>query len=193
MGWRSETIFYEDTLQALSLRHLGHAKYWLDIVALNDLIPPYLAAKASRGVLAYGSAILLPVYQPDSIARVDDPFLTDTYLDYDGQLVIDDNGDLATVSGTANLKQALDIRVVVEKKTLLFHPEYGCYVPALVGRINRPSLGQLAAFYVRSALLEDPRVKQVTQLSAIVSGDQIIIHVTVQPHYGEAIAYDVVV
>lgn len=191
MGWRSETVFYDDTLQALSLRHLGHAKHWLDIVALNGLIPPYLAPKASRGVLAFGDSILLPIFQPSSVARVDDPFLTDLCLDYDGQLVVE-NGDLSTLSGVDNLKQAFDIRVVVEKKALLFHPEYGCYAPILIGHINRPSLGQMAAFYVKSALIEDLRVKQVTKIRFTVSNDRILVNATILPHYGDVISYDAV-
>lgn len=196
MGWRSETIGVDDTLQSLALRYLGHAQYWPDIAALNALSPPYLAATPAPGVLAYGDDILLPISQPDAIAEKHDPFLTDIYLSNDheanqyGQLTVI-NGDIALTSGLSNFLQALSMRVVVPKRSMLFHPGYGCFVDTLIGRVNRASLAQLAAFYVKSALLEDPRVKEVNGINAVLDGDQIRLNVTVLPHYGGVIVFDV--
>jgi len=194
MGWRSETIGVEDTLQSLALRYLGHARHWPDIAALNGLSPPYLAATSGAGVLAYGDDILLPIASTAAIAQKQDPFLTDIYLSEDplnyGQLTVID-GDIALTSNIANFLQALSMRVLVAKRSMLFHPGYGCFVDTLVGRVNRLSLAQLAAFYVKSALLEDPRVKDIKAINAVLDGDQISLNVTVLPHYGAVIVFDV--
>jgi len=194
MGWRSETIGVDDTLQSLALRYLGHARHWPDIAALNGLSPPYLATTPGPGVLAYGDDILLPIAQPAAIAEKHDPFLTDIYLSEHpfnyGQLTVID-GDIALTSNIANFTQALSMRVVVPKRSMLFHPGYGCFADTLIGRINRASLAQLAAFYVKSALLEDPRVSEVKAINAVLDGDQIRLNVTVLPHYGEVIVFDV--
>ena len=189
MGWRSVVVNKDDTLQSIALRYMGHAKYWPDIVTLNDLKPPYLAEQAAPGVLAYGSPLLLPVTEPWAFAEQSDPFLTDLELDNDGNLVIQ-KGTISTIKDLANLNQALSIRVIVEKQSLLFHPEYGCFINQLLGHTNRLSLASLAAFYAKSALLEDPRVKEVLAITSQVAGDSIIVYATVQPVYGEAVKFE---
>lgn len=189
MGWSTTTIRQGDTPQRLALRSLGSAQHWVDIVLLNGLSPPYFADTAGPGVLAYGGDVLLPVAQPDSIARVDDPFLTDLAVDDDGCLAVS-GGDLATVGQSGNLRQALKMRVVAPKRSLLFHPEYGSWVPKLIGSVNRSSLAQLVAFYVQSALLEDPRVKSVAGISALLANDTISVSATVNPVRGEVIAFE---
>lgn len=189
MGWRSVVTNREDTLQSLALRYMGHAKYWPDIAALNDLKPPYLAEQSAPGVFAYGQPLLLPITEPWAFSQQTDPFLTDIEIDIDGNLVVNKD-DLTTIKDLANLKQALSIRVIVEKQSLLFHPEYGCFVNQLLGHANRLSLANLASFYAKSAILEDPRVKDVLAITSQVSGDSIIVHAMVQPVYGEAVAFE---
>lgn len=189
MGWRTVLINVDDTLQSIALRYMGHAKYWHDIALLNALRPPYIAALPALGVLSYGDSLLLPVPEPFAFAKQNDPFLTDLQLSLDGDLVVE-NGALSTVTMLENLKQALSIRVVVEKKSLPFHPEYGCYLNLIIGRMNRLSLASLAAFYTQSALLEDPRVLEVVHITSVVSKDAITIQATVLPVYGKAVKFE---
>jgi predicted Zn-dependent protease len=40
-GFRLVEIKYGDTLQELAARELGDANKWRDIIAINDLLPPY--------------------------------------------------------------------------------------------------------------------------------------------------------
>lgn len=188
MAWRSATVKYGDTLQRLALRELGSAERWPDIALLNGLIPPYYAELADNGVAAYGDTLLLPIYQADALAAADDVFLTDLQLDENGFLH-SDGEDLLTVSGVANLRQALAVRVVVPKRSLLFHPDYGCWAFTLIGSVNRNALAQLAGFYIQAALLEDPRVQSVANLTPTLINDSITVQAQIVPVSGEAVAF----
>jgi len=189
MGWKTSTIYQNDTLQRLALRELGHAGYWHDIAALNNLKPPYLADTGDDGVLAYGQTILLPISIPDSLSRVDDAFLTDILLDDNGFISFSEKG-INTVSGNENLYQALSLRASVAKTSLMFHPDYGSWAFTLIGNINGSSLAALASFYTKSALLEDPRVESVESISVALSGDTMDITATVISKSGDAIVYE---
>jgi len=191
--FRYAEVRYGDDLRSIALRELGDASKWLDLVLLNELRPPYIAEKAAPGVLAYGDQIKIPV--PTSVvSSSSDPdavFKTDVLV-RNKKIVVED-GDLALVSGVANLSQSLARRVVVEKKELAFHPNYGCYVRSLLGRVNGPTAAQLAAFYVKSALLEDDRVKDVPKCMAEVVGDQIKVTAVVYPVSGKPVEMRIVV
>jgi phage baseplate assembly protein W len=191
MGWRTVTINNDDTLQIIAARHLGHAARWVEIALLNGLKPPYLAQNASAGVLGYGDDILLPIPQPESIAEHDDRFLTDIAIDGNG-FIMTNGADIGTVSQETNLKQALTIRAVTSRGSLLYHPEYGSLAFTLIGNINSASLADLAAFYTKSALTEDPRVDSIESISAAVTADKTAIKAVVNPVYGEAIAFETI-
>lgn len=173
---RYAQIRYGDDLRRVSLRELGDASLWLDLVVLNGLRPPYIADTASDGVLTYGDQIKIPV-SVSLISASSSPselFGTDLVVKRDRMLSVS-NGDFDLVSGVQNLTQALRHHIMVEKRELAFHPDYGCYVKSLLGKVNSPTAGQLAAFYAKSAVLEDPRVSSVPSCTASVSGDSISI------------------
>jgi LysM repeat protein len=185
MGWKRVDVLSGDTLQRISARELGDASRWVDIALLNNLKPPYLGI--GEGLAAPGSAILLPIEVVNPIADTNDQFLTDLSMP-DGVLDIQ-NGDFTLISGVPNLIQALKMHVVADKRSLWFHPEYGCWIRTILGEVNRETAGSLAGFYVKSALLEDPRVSDVNQVNVEMQGDVIRVYCDVLPVYGEAIAY----
>lgn len=180
-------VLYGDDLRRIALRELGDASLWLDLVTINGLRPPYIAEAASAGVLAYGDQIAIPA--PVSIISAD----TDADAVYGSDLLLSnrrllvDGGDFVLVSGVGNLRQALGLHIMVEKRELMFHPEFGCYVRSLIGKSNGPVSGQLAAFYVKSALLEDERVDRVLSCVAEVVGDQIKVEAKVAPITGKPV------
>lgn len=183
---RVVSIQWGDTLKSIALRELGDATQWVAIGDLNNLEPPYIVAPpaTSAGVLAYGQAIRVPA-PASTIAASDDPAAVfDADLSLAGGVLTTLNGDLALAVGLPNLSQALANRIRVHKRELLFHPEYGCHVKALVGAAAGPVSGQLAAFYVQSSLMEDPRVDRVTGCTAAVTGDEVSVEATVQPITG---------
>jgi hypothetical protein len=190
---RYAEVRYGDDLRRIALRELGSASKWLDLVVLNGLKPPYIADTGSQGVLAYGEQIKIPAPASTISASVDPAYVYGVDVLVTQKKLRVENGDFAIVSGVANFSQALSHRVVVEKRELAFHPSYGCYVRSLLGRVNGPTAGQLAAFYVKSSLLEDSRVSVIQSCVAEVVGDQILVTANVQPISGKAVELKLVV
>lgn len=184
---RYAEVLYGDDLRKIALRELGDASAWLDLVVTNGLRPPYIDRVASFGVLAYGDQIAIPAAVSTISADTDAAAVygTDILL-FNRRLGVED-GDLAVVSGVPNLRQALTLHITVNKRELMFHPEFGCYVRTLIGKVNGPTAGQLAAFYVKSALLEDERVDSVASCVAEVVGDQIKVDAKVVPITGKPV------
>lgn len=190
---RYAEIRYGDDLRRIALRELGTASKWLDLVVLNELKPPYISDVAALGVLAYGEQIKVPAPASTVSAGVDPAYVYGTDILVSKKGLIVENGDFSVVAGVANFSQALSHRVVVEKRELAFHPAYGCHVRSLLGRVNGPTAAQLAAFYVKSSLLEDSRVSAIQSCVADVLGDQILVTANVQPISGKPVELTLVV
>lgn len=74
---------------------------------------------------------------------------------------------LATVSGRANLAQALILRLLTPRGSLsaLGHAAYGSRLGELVGRRNDANAHNLARLSVIEAIAQEPRVAQLQSLS----------------------------
>lgn len=191
-GYRFVEILQGDTLQAIAARELGDASRWAEIVSYNGLKPPYLTGDSSQagiGVLLYGALIRLPASSP-VISSTNDPekvFERDVKL-IAGKLGVTSSGDLDVVSGTANLKQAITNRIDTDRGELIYHAQdYGSLVRRLVGAVNGPTAGLLAAEYAKAAVLADPRISAVLSANAEVSGDVIKVSVEAQPVVGRPV------
>jgi len=93
--------------------------------------------------------------------------------------------DLATLQGVENLQQALLLRFLTPVGALapLGHPTYGCRLAELIGELNTETTRNRAKLYVLQALGEEPRVRQVVDVSVTQPAhpaprDQVIIDVT---------------
>ena len=135
--------------------------------------------------MAYGDAIKIPSSASYIEAGSDSAAVFSIDISAAKKKLTVVNGDLAVVSGLANLHQALTLHVDVDKKELGFHREFGCYVRSVMGAMNGPIAGQMAAFYVKSALIEDVRVNYVSSCTATVVGDVINVVATVIPISGK--------
>lgn len=185
-------IQFGDNLRSIALRELGDAARWIELATLNELRPPYIDVADGPGVLAYGSKLMVPA--PSIIPADTDPaslYGIDIAVSQRQLEAVD--GDFAIVAGLPNLAQALTHHVIVEKRELAFHPSFGCYVRALLGGENSPTTNLLAAFYVKSALLEDERVAEVVECTAEALGDQISIRAVVVPITGKPVELRIVV
>lgn len=190
---RHAEVHRGDSLQRVALRELGDASRWVELVLLNELRPPYIAAEPSAGVLGWGDYIKVPA-PSSSISADADPiavFGTDLKLTR-GQLTAVD-GDIELVSGIPNLSQALALHVTVDKGELAFHPTFGCWVRSLLGDIGGSRSARLAAFYIKSALIEDARVSEVQSCVAEYAGDQIRVTARVVPISGSPVDLNMVV
>jgi phage baseplate assembly protein W len=77
-----------------------------------------------------------------------------------------DSGELQRISGKANLVQALTLRLLVDKGEIagLAKPRFGTRIRDLIGGpLDRANL-ELIRRYVSQALLQDPRVAEITRL-----------------------------
>ncbi len=190
-GYREIQVLQTDTLQRIALRELGDASRWPDIAQFNNLHPPYIstdpAYAADPQVVAPGSTILVPSATSQvSSTNSNDIFGTDLLLN-NGELNVA-NGDLASISGVANVDQALGIRVSVEKEELVNHPEYGCWIRKLIGAGAGPTTAQLATLYVASAINEDDRVQDASSIKTTVTGDRFDISGTAPLNSSQAVS-----
>jgi hypothetical protein len=154
-----------DDLQAVASRELGDANRWVELVWLNKLVAPYITDDPQRvvpGVVLSGAGLKVPapvgvwtddaergqVYERDCamVAR---------------QLQADASGDFLVRSGSDNLRQQLEHRLITPTGQARRHPEYGCKVWRLLGTVNGPVAGLLGAQYVSAALQADYRVASV--------------------------------
>jgi phage baseplate assembly protein W len=99
-----------------------------------------------------------------------DDLKTDLRLKYLSKLGIFDldvdSGEIQRVSGKANLVQALTLRLLVETGEIaaLAKPRFGTRIRDLIGApLDRANL-ELMRRYVSQALLQDPRVAEITRL-----------------------------
>lgn len=197
IGYRLVDTLYGDTLQKIAARELGNADRWPDLANINNLMPPYItddASLSSSRVLLSGSTLIVPAQSKLSEASdstdPDKIYQLDMGLS-DGELSADENGDFVVFNGRDNLKQALVHRVDVERGELMWHPEYGSLHRALIGTVNGPTAGTLAAKYVEATLKADPRVQEVTSVEAQVVGDQINVIADVVPIVGRSMKIEV--
>lgn len=180
-------IHHGDTLQTIAARELGDASKWADLIAINDLVSPYLTGNPEESglqVKLYGELLRVPA----ASARVDAATAPDEVFGIDldltnGELTARD-GDFVVVAGRANLRQAILHRLNTAWGELLFHLNYGCGVHRLKGKVNGPASGLLAARYVKGAMLSDARVDAVPKAVAEVLGDRISVDATINPITG---------
>lgn len=190
-GFRFAETRFGDTLQSVAARELGDAARWTDLIAYNQLVPPFItddAALAGDGVLLSGQLILVPAPTPASAetSASDDIFGTDLLRSQSGELVTD-GVDFVTVGGVENLVQALDGLIRTEQKELIFHPGYGCPLRRMIGKVNGPTRTLLAATVVKGSLSQDPRVSRVRSALAAAAGDALRVDAVVESIAGRPV------
>ena len=176
-SYRLVETLWGDDLQAVAAREMGDANRWPELVWLNALTHPYITTDervAGPSVRLAGSFLKVPapagVYTDDSErgqVYERDCALRQRLLGDDGA------GDIAILSGADNLRQQLQHRIDTPRGQARRHPDYGCLVSRLKGKVNGPAAGLMAAQYVKSALQADYRVARVEYSQADVLGDGI--------------------
>ena len=164
-----------DTLPRVAAREMGDANRWHELVWLNDLVSPYLTdnpGDVTASVLLTGSLIRVPAptgVNTDATERAQ-IYERDCKM-VKRRLVVDGSGDIAVSTGTANLTQQLSHRINTPRGQLTRHPDYGCLVWLLQGKVTGPTASLLGAQYVKSAVEADYRVSSVISSTAEAVGD----------------------
>lgn len=189
-GFRFAEIRYNDTLQAIAARELQDASRWPELVAINELVYPYLTgdtALASNSVKLFGQFILIPASTAQASATADPEAVYGVDIALNNGRLSLAGGGVATVGGRANLRQALGNAIETDSGELLYHPNYGCKVRELLGAVNGPTAGLLAAKYVKATILSDDRIDHVISSDAAISGDVTAITAKAVPVSGKPI------
>lgn len=172
------------TIKDVALSLLGSAGRWKEIAILNRLDAPYISPKGDgKTVLRPGDLIKIPEI-PDDEDESNQVFsLEDNVNDLDASrygrdlkvnleskdLEVDESGDLATIEGLENLRQAMHIKVWTKPGDLKVHPTFGFGARAGQGL----SIDVLSSYHLqaRATLLSDTRIQEVRYLSVRAAGD----------------------
>lgn len=85
----------------------------------------------------------------------------DIVLDFTEDIA-DNRGDIASVKGLENIKQAIKNRLSTEKGTLIYHPEYGVDIVASVGMPSVYNLEKRIELEILQALSYEDRITDVS-------------------------------
>lgn len=184
------TVTFGDTLQSISKRFTGTEDNWQFIAQINGL--------DRQQNLEAGDEIVIPILNAFGTedALLDDYIITETpdqelpsgrdvnlgtdiLVDEVRGIVLNEDGQVSTVSGLENVKQALNHRLRTELGSLIEHSDtYG--LPNIIGA---PGVG-LSVSYVRmsiaNTLINDPRVSRVVRVNVNHTEDIIQIGVSIQ-------------
>lgn len=164
-GVRQAALRSGDTLQRVAVRELGEASRWRDIAQLNSL--------NSNADLTGRSTLLIPAtpQTPNSAIALDvedTRYQTEERLYGRDLLVVETSrgkislvlseGDLATVAGTANLRQAVMMKTRIKQGSLLENPAYG--IRANIGKPQSQEDTALLQWGLQVAAETDPRISR---------------------------------
>jgi phage baseplate assembly protein W len=160
-----DVVRSNDTIISLAGRLLGDPMRWREIVDLNVLRAPYIAAQRGPGVLQPGDEVVYPgatgAVVPRSIASLEADTYRRDFATLDGDLILQ-GGDFATTVGIENLRAALLQRIVTRLGGHPFHPLYGSLLSSHLGRPADAARLSLMIDDVLRAVLRDPRVEDAT-------------------------------
>jgi len=101
-----------------------------------------------------------------------------------GDLVKVPPGGLGTISGVANLKEALFHRLMTVPGTLVHRPTYGVGMPLFQNRLSSFAVQQRLSSLIQEQYKQDPRIEDVKSISIQAEDDtpqQTVISIVVQP------------
>lgn len=184
-----------DTIYSIAQKLLGDYNRGLELASINDLDYPFIVETSNnvypQNTKKPGDYLLVPLEEDgvndflkvqenlDSIQLGTDIFLSTESTNLSnyapGEFKTASNNDLSYVSGVQTLTQDLIHRLVTEKGTLPFHPEYGSDLLKIIGSKGTVESKQKAVVEVTSAIRSDIRVSDVSnvEVNVLSTGIQI--------------------
>jgi len=172
-GLNVYTVKGDDTLQRIAQSELGDTDLWPYIAAVNSGI-------GSNDDLVPGIEIFIPVQVEPSeginkeqfILTEDaarNPYGSDMLIDGNGDLVIQESSDFALVSGTENVKQAINLRLNTMLGSMIKQSAYG--ITAQAGFAGTTMAIRYLKLAVRATVVQDPRVESVDNMVVLLRSD----------------------
>ncbi len=165
------------------------------IFTVTNLSP--LSGGFRKNVLTYGEILFIPF--PESTTTLiptpedlygKDIFVFDNLSPNHNDFALTPHGDLATVEGIDNLKQALIRRILTEKGSLPKHPEYGSQLRTAIGNAIATQVPQFISLEVIRTLKNDPRVLEVRNVRTEIRGDAAMVSCQVVINTDTSISLD---
>lgn len=103
-----------------------------------------------------------------------------TDLKFNGDIVLDDDGNVVTVKGLENLKQALLHRLITFPGSLAHRPEYGVGIQEFQNSLNSLDNQRLLANRIVENFRREPRVKEVTSVQVVPNEDPFVFQIVVK-------------
>ena len=149
-------------------------------VAANDVFT--LSVSPDWDTIPSANDLFRVYVQPVASKVFEDYFGTDLQLQDNNDLALSTTGGLKTISGLDNFKQALDIKLKTEQRTLALHPWFG--LGTSIG--SKATAGSMLLFKnnCEQALLSDPRTSEVRNVRVVVDRDTIHLSAEVFPRFG---------
>lgn len=204
MAYVKHMIVEGDTVQYLAQRYMNDPSKWLEIVLINDLKYPFIVNELRNEstpdyVKAIGEYITIPI--EENYANSLKQELREDYnraLGEDLSLIIrgdtinlesgefgeftsTNKGDLATVKGIDNLKQAIIIRLATPYGSLLHHPNYGTKLYKFIGERDTYENREKMKIEIERTIRCDRRVKDITIEAFSVIDGVVRVNIVITP------------
>jgi hypothetical protein len=196
-GYQYDRVQKGEDIFRCAMRTLGDMSMWKLLVDANNLEPPYISETLGSNILHPGDIIRVPVFGGNigsdrgaiaappldesgiqSVQRLNALLGTDIGVVFRSngpmtvvEIATSKSGDLESVTGMQNMRQALNLKLFVERSSLPLHPEYGML--RATGNKGTLSLAQAQVFAFKSTMLSDNRVDTVGNIKVTIDGDRI--------------------
>ena len=209
--YKTHVITKGETVQDIATQQLGDVTRWTELVTLNNLVYPYIVATNKEHIkdidhlLTIGDRIKLPIensinqmdinqYSKPEIEEIYDismgmDIAVQVHPDY-SRGAIDElaymypdkkHQDLAKVSGIANLRQSLQMRLMTQYGTLPYHPTYGTHLLEMIGEKLNDDLVERIKIEILRTIKTDTRVSDAKINQYQANGNSFFAQVEITP------------